>query len=355
MDGYVRGALPRSTPRLPTVEPLEERVLPGALSPPGGLPNPVPVSGGTSPALAAVVRPGGQQTPVADQPATSPPVALTSRRDAPGEGHDTRQEHAQADRGAGTPPPAARGEPAGDAAGAGRYPDPEGRRPIKDKDGTYRGYYGRPEGSARGAVDEVSAWLSRGAGGPASDGGAPGPEAQGPPAAGRPGPDAGARPALASLTSAVTGKGADRPVPATPPPGALPAEAWREAALAAAAAGGPHALARVLGGRPGTTPPPPDPGDPLAPEAPPGVPLAGAVPFDLGALQRGADAFFTRLAKLGEDWGGAGGYARLAPWLAAVTAVALACARSRKQSPRQPALADGRVPGLVGLPPGGAA
>jgi hypothetical protein len=72
--------------------------------------------------------------------------------------------------------------------------------------------------------------------------------------------------------------------------------------------------------------------EPAAPGAAPpaGTPLAGALPFDLGALERGVDRFFARLADLRDEWDGAWAPARLLPWLTAATAAALVIARRHK-------------------------
>jgi hypothetical protein len=77
--------------------------------------------------------------------------------------------------------------------------------------------------------------------------------------------------------------------------------------------------------------------EPAAPGAAPpaGTLLAGALPFDLGALERGVDRFFARLADLRDEWDGAWASSRLLPWLTAATAAALVIAR-RRNAPAAP-------------------
>jgi hypothetical protein len=57
--------------------------------------------------------------------------------------------------------------------------------------------------------------------------------------------------------------------------------------------------------------------------------LAGALPFDLEALERGVDRFFAQLADLREEWDGLWSPSRLWPWLTASAAAALVIARRR--------------------------
>jgi hypothetical protein len=76
---------------------------------------------------------------------------------------------------------------------------------------------------------------------------------------------------------------------------------------------------------------------------PAGTPLAGALPFDLGALERGVDRFFAHLADLREEWDGLWPPSRLLPWLTAATAVALVIAR-RRTAPAEPAAAPLLLP-----------
>ena len=80
--------------------------------------------------------------------------------------------------------------------------------------------------------------------------------------------------------------------------------------------------------------------EPAPPEVTPpaGAPLAGALPFDLGALQRGVDRFFARLADLREEWDGVWVSWRLLPWLTATAAAALVIA-GRRNAPPVPAAA----------------
>ncbi|HTU16794.1 MAG TPA: hypothetical protein VMG10_01925 [Gemmataceae bacterium] len=51
------------------------------------------------------------------------------------------------------------------------------------------------------------------------------------------------------------------------------------------------------------------------PVASPGDPFAELLPIDVDAIQRGADAFFEKLARLSEEWKGARTIHELTPWL----------------------------------------
>jgi hypothetical protein len=62
--------------------------------------------------------------------------------------------------------------------------------------------------------------------------------------------------------------------------------------------------------------------------------------IDVDALRRTADAFFSRLHALAEDWQGTLPAAKWAPWLGVVSVVAYECARLRKDKTRL-ALEDG--------------
>jgi hypothetical protein len=84
-----------------------------------------------------------------------------------------------------------------------------------------------------------------------------------------------------------------------------------------------------------------------------GVPLAGTLLLDVGALQRSVDAFFARLANLGEAGSDPRLPAEVASWLMVVAAVALEFARLRQeQSGRRPLPWLDGVPGLAAFPPG---
>jgi hypothetical protein len=120
---------------------------------------------------------------------------------------------------------------------------------------------------------------------------------------------------------------------------AVVAQAPLPAAVSTAPAAG-GALAQACrepdGAAPGTEP------EALGAAPPGGTPLAGALPFDLGALERGVDRFFAQLGDLREEWDGAWAPARLLPWLTAATATALVIARRRDAAAaalRRPAVA----------------
>jgi len=69
--------------------------------------------------------------------------------------------------------------------------------------------------------------------------------------------------------------------------------------------------------------------------------LEGGLPFDLPALTQGVDAFFARLGALGERKDGVPAYARLVPWLVALSAAAFEVARHwRRESSGRPAWGD---------------
>jgi hypothetical protein len=69
--------------------------------------------------------------------------------------------------------------------------------------------------------------------------------------------------------------------------------------------------------------------------------LEGGLPFDLPALTQGVDAFFARLAALGERKDGVPAYARFVPWLVALSAAAFEFARHwRRESSGRPAWGD---------------
>jgi hypothetical protein len=63
------------------------------------------------------------------------------------------------------------------------------------------------------------------------------------------------------------------------------------------------------------------------------APLAGALPIDLGSLRRNVDAFFARLANVGEEDSALHGSLAVIPWLMVATAVAFEFARLRGRSP----------------------
>jgi hypothetical protein len=202
-----------------------------------------------------------------------------------------------------------------------------------------------------------------------------------PPATGE---DAATRAAAAALLQT------DRPAPgrpagtATPPEGARPATPPAPVTVVARApgGGGPTADAAraadqlpAAGAAPPASAPPPEtvlPG-PAESESDAGLPVddaleataaaeapaprylpemvglvAGTLPVDLPALQRGAEQFFTRLAELGEDVPAGSVLARLAPWLgagvAATAGLELARYTMRKQTPRRPGPAVRPIP-----------
>ena len=68
-----------------------------------------------------------------------------------------------------------------------------------------------------------------------------------------------------------------------------------------------------------------------------GALLEGGLPFDLATLGRDVEAFFARLAPLGEAGEGLAAYTWLVPWLALVSAAAFALARRGRRSSGGPA------------------
>jgi hypothetical protein len=73
--------------------------------------------------------------------------------------------------------------------------------------------------------------------------------------------------------------------------------------------------------------------------------LAGVLPFDAAALERGAEQFFAHLQGLGHDPAAASLARRVAPWLAAGALAAAAGELARRQrerpAPKAPGLAAG--------------
>jgi hypothetical protein len=86
--------------------------------------------------------------------------------------------------------------------------------------------------------------------------------------------------------------------------------------------------------------------EPPPPPEPP-APLAGALPLDLKALERSADAFFARLAHLGEECCRPQRLVKVASWAAVVTAVAYEFARLHRGQPGRRPAPSGSVPGLT--------
>jgi hypothetical protein len=73
-----------------------------------------------------------------------------------------------------------------------------------------------------------------------------------------------------------------------------------------------------------------------------GTPVAGLLPFDLPALERGVEKFFAQMESVGEDLSGSRFVLDLAPWFAsgAVTIVAVELARWRLAKRRDSLLAS---------------
>jgi hypothetical protein len=159
------------------------------------------------------------------------------------------------------------------------------------------------------------------------------------------GPDHTAAPAptwapRSPLTGAFAGRGplapASLPQPPNRPilPPVLTSQAPLAVAIAEAPAHDPEAQQRLHEALTGASEPGSVPLAAVEPSAPPepASPLAGMLPFDLTRLERGADAFFERLAQLGEDWETSPLSAKLAPWL--VAAMAVACEIVRRRNTR---------------------
>src|SRR5262249_909624 len=110
------------------------------------------------------------------------------------------------------------------------------------------------------------------------------------------------------------------PLQGEEPGGGGPGRAERPNASREVAEGGGRAGPRPVGGDAG-----------LPPSVQPDGPLAGLVPLRRARLQRPAAASSARLSGLVAGGEGRGTFARLPPWLGAVSVTLYGCARARKE------------------------